>query len=291
MPPFYAVIGNPIEHSRSPWIHAQFAKAFDIVMHYDKLALPPDGFTPGLAQLQAKGLVGCNVTLPFKAEAFALAHHTTERARLARAANTLWVDKTGAWHADNTDGLGLVRDITLNADWPIEGRRILLLGAGGASAGVLAPLLACKPKLVCVANRNPVKSHDLVKRFVKTAALSNSQLQAQSLHWACAEKTLETDDAHEVFDLVINATSSSLQEQAIALPRSRLADTAFAYDMMYGPAAAAFLQPLAAHGVAVRDGLGMLVEQAAESFQIWHGVRPPSAQVLAELRALLAASP
>ena len=272
----YRVIGNPVSHSQSPWIHTRFAALTGQTLQYDKQRVPVDGFVSAVQQFFAEGGRGCNVTVPFKFEAAALATQVSDRAQLAQAANTLTV-QNGTVQADNTDGAGLVNDIQRNAGFDLAGRRILLIGAGGASAGVLAPLIQTQPASITVANRTVDKAHALVNRHTDLALLQKTELLAQTL------QGLEGD-----FDVIINATTSSLSGGAVPVAASTLKPGALAYDMMYGPAAQGFMTWAREHGAQPRDGLGMLVEQAAEAFVIWRGVLPPSQQVLAELRATLA---
>ncbi len=272
----YRVIGNPVSHSQSPWIHTRFAALTGQTLQYDKQRVPVDGFVSAVQQFFAEGGRGCNVTVPFKFEAAALATQVSDRAQLAQAANTLTV-QNGTVQADNTDGAGLVNDIQRNAGFDLAGRRILLIGAGGASAGVLAPLIQTQPASITVANRTVDKAHALVNRHTALALLQKTELLAQTL------QGLEGD-----FDVIINATTSSLSGGAVPVAASTLKPGALAYDMMYGPAAQGFMTWAREHGAQPRDGLGMLVEQAAEAFLIWRGVLPPSQQVLAELRATLA---
>ncbi|MDD2609715.1 MAG: shikimate dehydrogenase [Giesbergeria sp.] len=274
---FYGVMGNPVAHSRSPWIHARFAQLTGEKLRYERHWVALDGFAQAVHDFAATGGRGCNVTVPFKLEAAALASHRSERVLLAGAANTLSFN-AGAIVADNTDGLGLVADITRNAGFELAGRDILLLGAGGAGAGALGPLLACRPRQVVVANRTLAKAQALVATHAPLAAQHGCQLLATT-----------PEAIHSDFDLLINASTSSLAGAAVPVAASVLRPGALAYDMMYGAAAQGFLDWASAHGAQGRDGLGMLVEQAAEAFAIWRGVRPPSAPVLAELRALLAA--
>ncbi|AVO41729.1 shikimate dehydrogenase [Simplicispira suum] len=269
----YCVLGNPIAHSRSPWIHARFAELTGERLHYEARLVPLDGFAGAVALLAAEGARGCNVTVPFKLEAVAAATQCSERVQLAGAANTLsFVD--GAILADNTDGLGLVADITRNAGFDIAGCDVLLIGAGGAAAGALAPLLAAGPRRVVVANRTLARAEALVQAHAPLALLYKTELLAQS-----------TQALGHDFDLIINATASSLAGDAVPVPAQVLRPGSLAYDMMYGPPAQGFLDWATAGGAQARDGLGMLVEQAAEAFALWRGVRPPSAQVLQEMRA------
>lgn len=268
-------------HSRSPWIHARFAELTGQPVQYDRALVPMDGFADFVRDFAAQGGKGCNVTVPFKLQAAELATCASERVRLAGAANTLVFSDSGI-HADNTDGLGIVADITRNACIAIAGSDVLLLGAGGAAAGALGSLLEQKPRRLVVVNRTHAKAQTLVKQHEAIAALHKVELIALD------RKELEADLTNN-FDIVINATASSLAGADVPAPASVLHARTLAYDMMYGPAAQHFLDWASSHGALARDGLGMLVEQAAESFALWRGVRPPSAQVLAELRELLLA--
>lgn len=268
----YCVLGNPVEHSRSPAIHARFAELTGERIAYERRLLPINGFAQGVRAFMAEGARGCNVTVPFKTEAPGLASVCSERVQLAGAANTLTFHANGSIHADNTDGLGLVADITRNAGVPLAGRRVLLIGAGGAAAGVLGPLLNAGVHHITVANRTLAKAQALVQAHGPLAMLQKAELLA------VIPQSLEAN-----FDVVINATASSLAGGDVPVAARVLRPGSLAYDMMYGPAAQGFLGWALAHGAVPRDGLGMLVEQAAEAFHIWRGVRPPSAQVLAEL--------
>ena len=258
----YAVAGNPVEHSRSPLIHTLFGQQTGQAVDYGRLLCPLDGFKPAILAFAASGAKGCNVTVPFKFEAFELAARRTGRAELAQAANTLRFDPVtadgqGGWLADNTDGVGLVRDITVNAGVPLAGRRVLLLGAGGASAGVLGPLIAAGPAEVVMANRTVDKAEAIVQRHPAWAAAHGVRLRACGL-----------DDAGQAHDVFINGTAASLSGSGVPVGPQVLAPGALALDMMYGPAAQPFLDWARAHGATARDGLGMLVEQAAESFTL-----------------------
>ena len=280
----YCVMGHPVAHSRSPWIHARFAELTGQALAYDRCLVPLDGFAQALQAFAAAGGRGCNVTVPFKLQAAQRASRCSERVQLAGAANTLSFGADGTTVADNTDGLGLVADITRNAGFDLAGRDVLLVGAGGAAAGALGPLLAAGPRRVVVANRTLARAEALVQSHAALAALQKTQLLAQAL------PGLEADWASNfTFDLVINASASSLAGSSVPVPASVLRPGSLACDMMYGPAAQGFLDWAVQHGARPRDGLGMLVEQAAEAFALWRGVRPPGAQVLAELRALMAA--
>jgi shikimate dehydrogenase len=277
-PDRYAVLGNPVAHSQSPFIHAAFARQTGQVLDYGRQLCALDGFADCVHQFAAEGGRGCNVTVPFKFEAVRLAAQVTPRAALAEAANVLRFDAEGEWWADNSDGIGLMRDIEINAHQPLAGLRVLVIGAGGAAAGVLGPLLECRPAQVRVLNRSPSRARSLVERHAGLARQHDVPLEAGGLDSAAAR-----------FDVVINATASSLQGAAVPVPGSVLAPGALAVDLMYGGAAAPFLAWAEAAGARARDGLGMLVEQAAEAFCAWRGVRPSTAPVLQALREHLMA--
>lgn len=270
-------MGNPVAHSRSPWIHARFAQLTQQPLVYQRRLVPLDDFAADLQQLLQSGGKGCNITVPFKLDAAQAAHSRSPRVALAGAANTLVIGADGHIHADNTDGLGLVADITRNAGVAIAGKAILLVGAGGAAAGVLGPLLEQQPRQVVVCNRTFHKAQALVDAHTALAQSQKVELLAQ-----------EQQGLSGSFDIIINGTAASLQGAGIPVPASVLRTGSLAYDMMYGQAAQPFLDWAQQHGAVGRDGLGMLVEQAAESFALWRGVRPPSQQVLQELRAVLA---
>jgi shikimate dehydrogenase len=268
----FAVIGHPIAHSRSPAIHAAFAAETGIELHYEALLAPLDGFSALLAGLREQGYAGCNVTLPFKPEALAFADRSSERAQLAGAANTLGWDEQGCW-ADNTDGLGLVRDLQHNLGWSLTGRELLLLGAGGASSGCLGPLIEAGPATIRIWNRSSAKAEALRRRHADLAARHGVQLE-----------TLENLAGSH--DAVLNGTSAALGGAGLQLPDGLLRPGGLALDMVYGAAAAPFLDWAARQQAGLRrDGLGMLVEQAAEAFERWHGRRPDTAPVLALLRS------
>jgi len=278
----YVVIGNPVAHSRSPAIHAAFARQTGEAVQYDRLAAPLDGFADTVRQFFAEGGYGCNVTVPFKLEAYDLADRLTERAEAAGAVNTLWIEE-GMIHGDNTDGIGLVRDIQDNLDTLIEGKRVLLLGAGGAAMGAMLPLIECRPSRIVVANRTASRASDMLEEFVEAADQYGVEL------WGGGLDALDGLSEDEAVDVVINASSSSLHGEVPPVPEFLLGEGVLAYDMMYGAEPTVFLQFAARCGARVSDGLGMLVEQAAEAFYIWRGVRPRTAPVLAELRAALQA--
>jgi shikimate dehydrogenase len=271
----YCVYGNPVEHSKSPWIHARFAQLTGQAIHYGKRLVAPGGFAQAVRDFRAQGGRGCNVTVPFKFESPALATELTPRAQLAQAANTLRFEG-GQVLADNTDGIGLVNDLRHNAGVGLAGLDVLVVGAGGAAAGILGPLVEAGPRRIVVANRTQIKAAALAQRHAALARRLEVELQAPELA-----------DLEGSFDVVINATASSLCGDAVPVHSSVLKPGALACDLMYGPAAQGFIEWAGSHGATGRDGLGMLVEQAAESFLVWRGVRPPSEQVLAELRASL----
>ena len=283
-PDRYAVLGQPVAHSQSPFIHAAFARQTGQRLDYGRVECPLDGFEASVRGFialasPAAGIGparGCNITVPFKFQVLPLAHQRSARASLAQAANVLGFDADG-WWADNTDGIGLVRDIEGHAGHRLAGQRLLLIGAGGAAAGVLGPLISAGCQAVTVANRTLAKAQALVQRHQAWADQHGTRL------WA---STLEAPDS--AFDVVLNSSASSLAGVAAPVAASVLRPGTLAVDLMYGPAAQPFLQWAADHGATSRDGLGMLVEQAAEAFRLWRGVMPETAPVLAALRAHLA---
>ncbi|PTT83424.1 shikimate dehydrogenase [Pelomonas sp. HMWF004] len=267
----YAVVGNPVEHSRSPAIHAMFAQQTGQQLVYERLLAPLDGFEAALRAFAAAGAQGCNITVPFKFDAFALAKVRTARAAQAGAVNTLRFDADG-WVGDNTDGAGLVNDIERNAGRSLRGLQVLLVGAGGAAAGVLGSLIAAKPAGITVVNRTLDKAQALVDSHEG---------------WGVRLAAATLAEAPAAQDILVNATSTSLAGAASPVGAHVLKPGALALDMMYGPKAQGFLDWAAAHGAEPRDGLGMLVEQAAEAFYFWRGVRPGTQTVLKALRAAL----
>ena len=273
----YAVIGNPVAHSLSPRIHALFAESLGQHIDYVKRPAPLDDFAGELQRFHSDGGVGANITVPFKQQAFALARQASVRAQQAGAANFLmWCDDH--WFCDNTDGAGLLRDIEMNLQQPFAGKSVLLLGAGGAARGVLGPLLLRQPSHVVVVNRTAARAVELVAPYPQS-----HPIQAQTIEALTASAAR--------FDIVINATSASLGE-ALPLPTHAeiFSGASLAYDMMYGKVPTAFMQWALAQGAArVSDGLGMLVEQAAESYVQWRGSLPHAAPIIALLRAELAA--
>jgi shikimate dehydrogenase len=265
----YAVFGNPIAHSLSPAIHARFAELLGERIEYSRVLVPTGEFARAAGEFFAMGGRGANVTLPFKVDAFELATVKSERASLAGAANFL-AARDGAIHADNTDGAGLVADLERNLGVQLRGASVLLLGAGGAARGVMAPVLARAPARVVLANRTASTARDLARRF---AALG--PVEAVSL----------ADIPLARYDIVINATSTSTKGESLELPAHAILRESFVYEMAYGAAAGSFLERARSVGAQAADGLGMLVEQAAESYQLWRGRRPPTAPVIAELRS------
>jgi shikimate dehydrogenase len=270
----YAIVGNPVAHSKSPLIHAEFARRTSQDISYERLLAPVDAFAATVDAFARSGGCGLNVTVPFKVEAFALASECTERARRAKAVNTL--KRVGDhWHADNTDGAGLVHDLIENLGIALAGRRVAVLGAGGAAHGILAPILAANPASVVIANRTTAKAVALAADFAPLGPVS-----------AIAPHDLEG----ATFDVVINATSFGMREGEAGpspCPASIFAAGSFAYDLVYARADAPtpFVRFARDHGAArAADGLGMLIEQAAESFHLWRGVRPATASMFELLR-------
>ena len=265
----YLVIGNPIGHSLSPDIHARFAAQTGEAIEYGRLLVPVGAFAQHARAFFAGGGRGANVTLPFKVDAFEFADAASERARIADAANFLMARDAGIF-ADNTDGAGLVADLERNLHVALRGASILLVGAGGAARGVVAPLLGAQPARLVIANRTPTRAQELAQRF---GALGRIE--------ACALDAIPVGR----FDLVLNATSTSTRGEPLVLPAGVIGQQTLAYDMAYGPAARTFVATAESLGARASDGLGMLVEQAAESFLTWRGTRPQTAAVLSELRA------
>lgn len=269
-PARYAVMGNPVAHSKSPAIHQLFARQFQHRIEYLAIQVDPGGLRQAVEQFRAAGGKGLNVTLPFKLDAFRLAENMSERAKAAGAVNTLKFESDDRIFGDNTDGIGMVHDIQLNLEMPITGKQVLLLGAGGAARGVLGPLLKHRPARVVVANRTIAKARDVVQLFRGQAPVE-----------ACSFADLRGKH----FDIVINGTSASAKGEAPELPATLFTRDSLAYDMMYGDRPTPFLEWAALNGAArVSDGLGMLVEQAAESYFVWRGARPETRPVLAALK-------
>lgn len=272
----YAVFGNPIKQSRSPFIHAEFAKQTGISLQYRAIRVELNDFERAVTDFFKGDGSGLNVTVPFKERAYQLASRHSARAIRAKACNTLKPDTNGVY-GDNTDGIGLIRDMVANHGWNLRGARILLLGAGGAARGVMEPLLRESPEYLVVANRTVAKAGTLAQEFADLGKVT-----ARSL----------TDLGSEPgFDIIINATSAGLKGETPSLPGSLLGDRCCCYDMVYGADPTAFMRWAAENAAwAVSDGLGMLVEQAAESFYTWHQERPDTASVINHLRGSLAAA-
>jgi shikimate dehydrogenase len=272
-PVIYGVMGNPISHSKSPRIHGMFAEQTGQRLQYIAIQVDPGGFEQAVRNFVANGGSGLNVTVPFKTNAWELVDTRTPRAALAGAVNTIEVQEQSLLHGDNTDGVGLVNDIVNNQGGIIAGKSILVLGAGGAARGVLGPLLEQGPTELVIANRTEDRAAALARNFSGLGSVMGCGFD---------------DLANRHFDLVINATSASLQGEAPPLPEGVLAAGAWCYDLMYAAAATPFMQWAERQGAArISDGLGMLVEQAAESFLLWRKVRPQTAPVIAALRAEL----
>ncbi len=265
----YAVVGNPIHHSKSPKIHGEFAVQTNEALEYSAIQAPLDGFNETVQSFFKNGGKGLNITVPFKEQAWKLSVELSERARLAGAVNTLYLNDKGEIVGENTDGVGLVRDLTLNHKVELKGKRILILGAGGAVRGVLLPLLEEQPESITIANRTVSKAEQLAELFTGHGVLK-----------ACG-----FTDLNESFDIIINGTSASLQGDLPPLPELIVTGSTVAYDMMYSPETTIFNGWAEKQGAAMRlDGLGMLVEQAAESFFIWRDVRVNTAPVLNAMR-------
>ncbi len=268
----YAVFGNPIKHSKSPQIHQLFAEQTGQDMVYTKELVAEDQFTQAASAFFSEQGKGLNITVPFKLDAYHFAGQLSIRARQAGAVNTLILQSDGSVLGENTDGIGLVRDLKQNLHWLIKGKKVLMLGAGGAVRGVLGPLLKEEPAELCIANRTVEKAQLLAKSFSENGKIH-----------ACGFGELQSN----VFDLVINGTSASLSQDLPPLPDQLLTTGACCYDMMYGAEKTVFLQWAEQRGAAVADGLGMLVEQATESFFLWRGLQPETAPVIDAIRATL----
>jgi shikimate dehydrogenase len=266
----YAVIGNPIAHSKSPRIHAMFAEQTGESLTYESLLAPLDDFPGTLQRFREAGGKGLNVTVPFKQRAFDLVDTHSERAALAAAVNTITFREDGGSTGDNTDGIGLVRDLQDNHGIEVRGRHVLVLGAGGAVRGVLGPLLEADPASVLIANRTAVRAFDLAGAFAPMGPIRGGGLELLP---------------GQRFELIINGTSASLTGEVPQMPDDVLAPGGYCYDLFYADGPTAFVRWGTAHAAAKSlDGLGMLVEQAAESFLIWRGKRPRTGPVIAALR-------
>lgn len=268
----YGLVGHPVAHSRSPMIHRRFAEQTGQRIEFELIDIEPGHFEQDVARFRERGGRGLNVTLPYKGDAFRFADRLSGRAMQAEAVNTLAWQEDGEVFGDNTDGVGLVTDLQANLHICLSGIRILLMGAGGAARGALGPLCAAQPGEIVVANRTCARAAALVRRWSGTTPVV-----------ACDYADLEGR-----FDLIINATSASLADEVPPLPGDIVDKDTAAYDMMYQPGPTAFMRWAATHGAAtVADGVGMLVEQAAESFLLWRGVRPQTQAVREEIQRLL----
>jgi shikimate dehydrogenase len=266
----YAVMGDPVSHSKSPAIHRQFGRQCEVALDYRAIAVQSGGLARAVREFRAAGGSGLNITVPLKREAYEIADRRSARAEQARAVNTLKFEADGTVYGDNTDGVGLVRDLGANLRISLVRRDILVLGAGGAARGIVGPLLEQHPARLQIANRTVGRAHELARDFGSYGTVDG-----------CGFDALEGKS----FDIVINATAASLHGEVPALPENLFRSGALAYDLMYGERPTAFMRWAQAQGVAhVSDGLGMLVEQAAESFFIWHGMRPQTAPVIDRLR-------
>jgi len=265
----FVVIGNPIVHSRSPQIHQSFAEQFNLKIQYERLLVEEDELVQALADFFAQGGVGANITLPHKEDAFRLCSEIAERGQAAKAVNTIRFLADGKIHGDNTDGVGFVNDLLKNYGIGISNKNILIIGAGGGVRGILPAILREKPRSIVIANRTLARAEKLAEEFASLAPI----------------KAVSTDQIEGKFDLVINGTAAGMLKQELHLPKNILDQNAICYDLAYGPAAEGFLTWAKNNGAALSmDGLGMLVEQAAEAFYSWHHLRPDTKIVLNELR-------
>ncbi|MCL4157947.1 UNVERIFIED_CONTAM: hypothetical protein GTU68_041981 [Idotea baltica] len=268
----FAVFGNPIKQSKSPQIHQQFAAQFFLDISYERQEVAVDGFDHAAQEFFSADGKGLNVTTPFKDDAYQFANRLTPRARRAAAVNTLAVQDNGEILGDTTDGVGLVSDIRNNLNWQIQGKQVLVLGAGGAVRGVLETLLAESPEKLVIANRTAFKAEALAKGFADLGKVVGMGFE-------------ELGDTS--FDLIINGTSTSLMGEELTLPNGIFAEGCCCYDMAYAPEPTSFLKRVEPHCSNSADGLGMLVGQAAESFFVWTGRRPDTAPVIQNIRKLI----
>jgi len=270
---YYAVMGNPVAHSKSPQIHSLFAAQTAACLHYEAILVAEDGFNAAVSSFQNSGGKGLNITVPFKQEAWRLANKRSDRAELAGAVNTLIIQDGGELYGENTDGKGLVVDLIDNHSIEIASAKILVIGAGGAVRGVLAPLLACNPKTITIVNRTMSRAAELAQVFASLGSVN-----------ACSFTELTGQN----FDLVINGSAASLHGEVPPLPKSIVNQDCCCYDMMYGDRPTPFMVWAKEQGAKQAiDGLGMLVEQAAESFYLWRGIRPKTTEVITEIRGQL----
>lgn len=270
----YAVIGNPVTHSKSPFIHAAFARQTSQNLQYTAIEVAIGAFAEQVALFRQQGMKGCNVTTPFKEDAWEVADVRSPAAQQAGAVNTLAFRADGSIFGDNTDGSGLVNDLQTNWQLPLRDKRILILGAGGAVRGILQPLLAAQPEAIYIANRTAEKAINLAALFTEFGQISGGGFA----------------DIEQSYDLIINGTAASLQGEMPVLPVNCLKSSGACYDLMYATEPTVFLRWAEEQGAAVlADGLGMLVEQAADAFAVWRGIRPDTKDVLTELRQLMLA--
>ncbi len=268
----YAVMGNPIKHSKSPLIHTLFAEQTKQLLSYKTILVETEenGFVNAVQKFQQVGGKGLNITVPFKEIAWRSVTSLSERAKLAGAINTIWFDEQGIHHGDNTDGIGLIRDLTQNHNCQIQAKKVLVLGAGGAVRGILEPLLAANPVHCVIANRTVLKAEKLAELFADLGNINASSYD---------------DLAGQSYGLIINGTSTSLQGKIPPLPDGLINENGWCYDLMYANSATPFMQWAKNQGATnILDGLGMLVEQAAESFYIWRKIKPNTAQVIQRLK-------
>lgn len=267
----YAVFGNPVEHSKSPLIHQLFAEQFDLVIKYQAIPVEPGMFSEAVTEFYKLGGKGINVTVPFKQDAYEACEILTQRAKICQSVNTIWLDKEGRINGDTTDGQGLINDLVTNNNIVLQGKSILIMGAGGTVRSILQPLLQLKPDSLTIVNRTVSKAQSLAIQFSNEGLVS-----------ACSYSDLQL----KRFDLIVNATSLSLHGELPPLPASVLNHAAACYDLMYGDEDTVFMQWARSNSAGqVLDGLGMLVEQAAIGFQIWHGKKPDTGSVIARLRS------
>lgn len=271
MPARYAVIGNPIEHSKSPLIHTAFAKQEQAEISYERILASDNNFSDVVNQFRKQHGLGLNVTVPFKITAYQQCTQLSPEAKAAKAVNTISFDAAGGWLGANTDGIGLLRDLTANLCCQLSNKKILILGAGGASRGILLPLLQENPDSVVIANRTVEKARILASEF---SLLGNIT--------ACGYAELH----NQAFDLILNATSSSLSNQTPDLPKETVGEGCLCYDLMYSDVDTAFMRWAKVNNAAkISDGLGMLIEQAAESYYIWRGFKPDTTTLFSQLRS------
>lgn len=265
----YAVMGNPVAHSKSPFIHLEFAKQTHQHIRYTKIEVPIDKFEQHVKLFHLENGKGLNITVPFKQQAFELVTDCSDRARVAKAVNTIKFLENGQLYGDNTDGIGFIRDLSAHHHFSLQDRTILLLGAGGAVRGIIQPILQQHPKQLIIANRTLITAQELAKEFSHLADVEAISINAIKGN----------------FDLIINGTSLSLNQGDIPFDRSILSKKTFCYDLMYGQKLTPFLKWAVSNGASrVTDGIGMLVEQAAESFFIWRGVRPETKKIIDMLK-------